>query len=87
VLSHRNDDRHHELRTKIAAGVCLSGLHLGVIDRGLQYAGKKIEDLEEMMDRNVSAFIHLIDSKYASSDSRSKESLKESYRFDFYIQE
>jgi hypothetical protein len=52
----------------------MSGLRIfkGIIDRGLQYAGKENEDLEKTIDRNVSAFIHLIGSKYASSESDSK---------------
>ncbi|RDW68159.1 hypothetical protein BP6252_09555 [Coleophoma cylindrospora] len=56
VLSEKNDDKHTELRAKMAAG----------------YSGKENENLEETIDRNVSAFVQLINTEYISSSSAFK---------------
>ncbi|KAH8816215.1 pisatin demethylase [Xylogone sp. PMI_703] len=56
VLSERNDDRHTELRAKMAAG----------------YSGKEVENLENAIDSCVESLIRLIDGKYLSTTKESK---------------
>ncbi|KKY36053.1 putative benzoate 4-monooxygenase cytochrome p450 [Diaporthe ampelina] len=50
IISTRDDERHNELRAKMAAG----------------YAGKENEGLELGIDKGIMAFIHLIERDYVS---------------------
>ncbi|KAI9733771.1 MAG: hypothetical protein M1818_007185 [Claussenomyces sp. TS43310] len=56
VLSERDDDRHNELRAKMAAG----------------YAGRENDHLEQAIDNNVANLIRLIDAKYISNSTEYK---------------
>ncbi|KAK1755440.1 cytochrome P450 [Echria macrotheca] len=53
VLSMRDDDRHNELRAKMAAG----------------YSGKEVRDLEKHIDEMVQALVDLISRKYLSTNA------------------
>ncbi|EOO00516.1 putative cytochrome p450 protein [Phaeoacremonium minimum UCRPA7] len=50
VLSMRDDDKHNELRAKMAAG----------------YSGREVEGLEKKIDQTILNLINLFDSKYVS---------------------
>ncbi|KAE9376093.1 pisatin demethylase [Stipitochalara longipes BDJ] len=56
IVSARDEEKHNELRTKMAAG----------------YSGKENENLEEAVNRNIQALIDLIRTKYLSTDSKNK---------------
>lgn len=56
IVSTRDENKHNELRSKMAAG----------------YSGKENEKLEETIDRNIQALIDLIRRKYLSTDKENK---------------
>lgn len=56
VISERDENRHNDLRTKMAAG----------------YSGKENENLEQAIDANVAKFIQLLESKYVSTSTTYK---------------
>ncbi|KAK3347287.1 cytochrome P450 [Lasiosphaeria hispida] len=53
VLSMRNDEKHEELRAKMAAG----------------YSGREVEGLEKRIDEDVAALVNLVERKYLSTDT------------------
>ncbi|KAL3426423.1 cytochrome P450 [Phlyctema vagabunda] len=56
IASIRDEERHTELRAIMAPG----------------YAGKDNDDLEGTVDRNIQHLVHLIRSKYTSTDTQAK---------------
>jgi hypothetical protein len=73
IVSTRDEDRHNELRAKMAAGVSSLIQFIPTMSYYLsQYSGKENKKLEETIDRNIEALINLIRQKYLSTDSENK---------------
>jgi len=72
VFSQRNNEKHHIIRAKMAAGVKASFLDSHISLQTFQYSGKEVENLEFSIDQNVLALVDLIERKYLSTNSEFK---------------
>jgi hypothetical protein len=73
VISERDESRHNDLRTKMAAGVSHQNYYFS-FGRAHQnkYSGKDNEDLEQSIDANIAKLIRLLETKYVSTNAAYK---------------
>ena len=69
VISERDEDRHNDLRNKMAAGVSQNESNQTKRAHRYKYSGKENDNLEQAIDANIAKFVHLLESKYVSTNT------------------
>lgn len=72
AIAERDEDRHNDLRSKMAAGVSRNVSNQTKLAHRYKYSGKENDGLDEAIDANIAKFIHLLESKYVSTNTAYK---------------